>query len=110
MAMTNFYCLKWGTKYGPQYVNRLFNSLKVHYDNPFSFTCLTDDSSGFNSDIIVDKIPTDFNEFPRTQIFTSEKMCYFNTYKHISNYIKTYQNISNIYQKSVNIYQTYINI
>ena len=51
MAMTNFYCLKWGTKYGPQYVNRLFNSLKVHYDNPFSFRIVnvTSDVEIFNN-------------------------------------------------------------
>ncbi len=82
--MTNFYCLKWGTKYNRFYVNRLFNSLKEHYDDPFNFTCLTDNTVGLDKDIIVDPIPTDFSEFPRTQIFTSEKMCYFNSYKHIS--------------------------
>ena len=71
--MTNFYCLKWGTKYNRFYVNRLFNSLKEHYDDPFSFTCLTDNTVGLDKDIIVDPIPTDFSEFPRTQIFTSEK-------------------------------------
>ena len=84
MAVTNFYCLKWGTKYNHYYVNRLFNSLKKHYDKPFNFTCLTEISDGLDPDIKIDTIPEDFAKYPRTQIFTSEKMCYFNTYKHIS--------------------------
>ena len=82
--MTNFYCLKWGTKYNRLYVNRLFKSLKKHYNNPFNFTCLTDNSTGIHPDIKIENIPDDFSEFPRTQIFTSEKMCYFNRYKHIA--------------------------
>ena len=81
--MTNFYCLKWGTKYNRLYVNRLFNSLKENYDYPFRFTCLTDNHVGLDKDIIIDTIPTDFDQFPRTQIFTSEKMCYFNRYKDV---------------------------
>ena len=82
--MTNFYCLKWGTKYNRLYVNRLFKSLKKHYNNSFNFTCLTDNSTGIHPDIKIENIPDDFSEFPRTQIFTSEKMCYFNRYKHIA--------------------------
>ena len=82
--MTNFYCLKWGTKYNRLYVNRLFKSLKKHYNNPFNFTCLTDNSTGIDPDIKIESIPDDFSEFPRTQIFTSEKMCYFDRYKHVS--------------------------
>jgi hypothetical protein len=46
--MINFITLKWGNKYGPEYVNRLHNSLKVHYKKPFSFVCITDDPSDLN--------------------------------------------------------------
>jgi len=82
--MTNFFCLKWGNKYGPEYVNRLFNSLIINYKNSFNFHCLTDNPYGLYKDIEVHKIPDDFSEFPRTKIFTSEKMCYFNDFKNIS--------------------------
>jgi hypothetical protein len=82
--MTNFFCLKWGKKYPPIYVNRLFNSLKVNYNNPFTFHCLTDDSEGLNKDIEIKPIPKTFSEYPRTQIFTSEKMCYFYDYAYLS--------------------------
>ena len=82
--MTNFFCLKWGTKYPPIYVNRLFNSLKVNYNNSFNFHCLTDNSDGLNKDIEIKPIPKTFSEYPRTQIFTSEKMCYFHDYAYLS--------------------------
>jgi len=82
--MTNFFCLKWGTKYPPIYVNRLFNSLKVNYNNSFNFYCLTDNSDGLNKDIEIKPIPKTFSEYPRTQIFTSEKMCYFHDYAYLS--------------------------
>ena len=82
--MTNFFCLKWGDKYPPKYVNRLFNSLKIHYNDSFNFHCLTENSKGLNKDIEIKPIPTTFDEFPRTQIFTSEKMCYFGDYTNMS--------------------------
>lgn len=82
--MTNFFCLKWGTKYSPTYVNRLFNSLKVNYNHSFNFHCLTDNSDGLNKDIEIKPIPKTFSEYPRTQIFTSEKMCYFHDYAYLS--------------------------
>jgi hypothetical protein len=82
--MTNFFCLKWDTKYNSNYVNRLFKSLCKHYKNNFNFYCLTDDGDGLHKDIIVEKLPTKFSKYPRTRIFTSEKMCYFNDYKHLS--------------------------
>ena len=47
------------------------------YQDPFTFHCLTDDSDGIDKDISIKPIPTTFRHFPRTQIFTSEKMCYF---------------------------------
>jgi len=82
--MTNFFCLKWGNKYSYDYVNRLFNSLKKNYKKNFNFHCLTDDSLGLVSDIEIHKLPITFSKYPRTKIFTSEKICYFNDFKKIS--------------------------
>lgn len=42
----NFLCLKWGDKYGPEYVNRLHSSIRRTYSGPFNFHCFTDDVSG----------------------------------------------------------------
>ena len=39
-------CMKWGTKYGPEYVNRLYAMVRRHLSGDFNFVCLTDDSQG----------------------------------------------------------------
>ena len=46
--MMNFICIKWGTKYGPHYVNNLYRMVQENYHNDFTFTCYTDDSTGLN--------------------------------------------------------------
>jgi hypothetical protein len=40
--------MKWGTKYGPEYVNRLYNMAARNITPPFQLICFTDDSSGLN--------------------------------------------------------------
>ena len=44
-------CMKWGTKYGPEYVNRLYGMVSRHLRGPFRFVCLTDNSMGVNPDV-----------------------------------------------------------
>ncbi len=39
-------CVKWGSKYGPEYVNRLHGMVSRHLNGPFRFVCLTDDAKG----------------------------------------------------------------
>ena len=39
-------CMKWGDKYGPEYVNRLYNMVSRHLTLDFQMVCLTDDSTG----------------------------------------------------------------
>lgn len=41
-------CMKWGTKYGPEYVNRLYGMVRRHLAGNFHFVCLTDDAAGIN--------------------------------------------------------------
>ena len=45
------YCFKWGTKYGPEYVNRLYKSVCKNYKGSIVFTCITDDKTGLDSNI-----------------------------------------------------------
>ena len=47
MKTVNVICMKWGSKYGPEYVNTLFSMVKRHLSLPFRFVCLTDDADGF---------------------------------------------------------------
>jgi len=59
-TMVNVVCLKWGTMYGPEYVNRLFNMVSRHLTLPFRFICMTEFTEGLNGDIEVYPLP----EFP----------------------------------------------
>jgi hypothetical protein len=47
----NFVCIKWGTKYPPEYVNHLARSVRRCLTIPYRFVCLTDDPRGIDSDV-----------------------------------------------------------
>lgn len=42
----NIHCVKWGDKYSPDYVNRLYSMVDRHCPGKFDFHCHTDDPSG----------------------------------------------------------------
>lgn len=44
-------CVKWGTMYGPEYVNRLYGMVQRHLSGPFRLVCLTDDASGIRPEV-----------------------------------------------------------
>ena len=50
-------CLKHGTKYSADYVNKLYNMVKRHCTLDYKFVCLTDDTNGLNSDILTVPLP-----------------------------------------------------
>jgi hypothetical protein len=50
-------CMKWGTKYGPEYVNRLYAMARRHLSGDFNFVCLTDDAKGIRSEVQCFPIP-----------------------------------------------------
>lgn len=56
-GVQTFLCMKWGTRYGPQYVNRLWGAIKRQTQNPSRLVCLTDDASGIDGDIDCHPIP-----------------------------------------------------
>lgn len=55
--MINIVCLKWGTKYGPEYVNRLYLGIKRNSTVPFKFWCFTEDATGINKDVTIVGLP-----------------------------------------------------
>ena len=77
----NFFTFKWGDKYGHDYVNRLYHSLKQHCSVPFNFTCITDNPEGIQEEIgLLDYNqigPDSWRVYPQNQIFTREKLCLF---------------------------------
>lgn len=50
-------CMKWGTKYGPEYVNRLYAMVRRHLRGEFQFVCLTDRSEGVRPEVQCLPIP-----------------------------------------------------
>jgi hypothetical protein len=64
MQAVNVLCIKWGNKYGPEYVNKLHSMVSRHLRRPFRFVCLTDDAAGIEPNIEVKPIPAvGFDEF-----------------------------------------------
>lgn len=71
--MMDFYTLKWGDKYGPEYVNRLYGSLKKHYKKPFTLTCYTDNYTTIREEVHVKNIKT-LRKYDTDRVFTYEKL------------------------------------
>jgi hypothetical protein len=49
--------MKWGTKYGADYVNRLYGMVRRHLRGEFDFVCLTDLSAGVRDEVQCLPIP-----------------------------------------------------
>lgn len=49
--MYNVICVKFGTKYDSEYVNKLYKDLKVKAKSAFTFYCYTDDPKGIDQQI-----------------------------------------------------------
>ena len=57
-AERHILCMKWGTKYGPEYVNRLYAMVRRHLSGHFRFVCLTDDARGIHHAVECLSIPS----------------------------------------------------
>lgn len=55
--MYNVISLKWGIKFPPEYVNRLYYGVRRNVTVPFTFHCFTDDSSGVDPNIQIHPLP-----------------------------------------------------
>ncbi|MBP0047196.1 hypothetical protein H9C73_00485 [Marinobacterium sp. AK62] len=49
--MKNFICMKWGSLYGPEYVNRLYAMVRKNASGPIRFVCLTDNAAGVRNEV-----------------------------------------------------------
>lgn len=54
----NIICMKWGSKYGANYVNTLYAMIARHITLPFQLTCFTDDPNGIDSRVRICELPT----------------------------------------------------
>jgi hypothetical protein len=55
--MVNVICMKWGVKYGPDYVNTLRAMLTRHLHQPHRFICFTDDGTGIGPGVEIMPLP-----------------------------------------------------
>jgi len=55
--MQTVICLKWGTRYGPDYVNRLYAGVKRNTNRPLRFICITDDPEGIGTGVEIQPMP-----------------------------------------------------
>tara|TARA_B100000242_G_scaffold308_1_gene263 strand:- start:741 stop:1460 length:720 start_codon:yes stop_codon:yes gene_type:complete len=60
--------MKWGNRYGPEFVNRLYLSIKKHTKRPTQLHCFTDNSKGVHPDILIKPLPK--INLPETISFT----------------------------------------
>ena len=63
--------MKWGKRYGPEFVNRLYSSIKRHTKRPTQLYCFTDDNEGINQEILIKPLPK--INLPRAISFTPWK-------------------------------------
>lgn len=61
-------CIKWGTKYGADYANRLLAMVARNITPPFRMICFTDDATGLHPDFEVRPLPVfDYDAPVRTK-------------------------------------------
>jgi hypothetical protein len=73
----NVLCLKWGTCYGPEYVNRLYAGVKRNLSRPFRFVCVTDDAHGLADGVEAVPFPEDPHVISRPWPNIFVKLCLF---------------------------------
>jgi len=59
----NVICLKWGTVYGPEYINKLYSMVSRHLSLPFRFICMTEHGESLHEKVEVWPLP-EFEEPP----------------------------------------------
>lgn len=57
--ITNVTCIKWGTLFGPEYVNRLYSGVRRNLPGPVRFICMTEHSEGLHPDVEVLALPVE---------------------------------------------------
>ena len=55
----NIMCIKWGTLFGPEYVNRLYSGVRRNMARPVRFMCMTEETGGLHPDIEVLDLPVE---------------------------------------------------
>ncbi|MCH2095201.1 MAG: glycosyl transferase [Rhodobacteraceae bacterium] len=59
MTLANIICIKWGTVFGPEYVNRLYSGVRRNIDYPVRFMCMTEHAEGLHPQVEVLPLPSE---------------------------------------------------
>ena len=51
MTAKQVLCMKWGTTYGSDYVNKLYAMVRANTTGPLRFVCMTDDKTGIRAEV-----------------------------------------------------------
>jgi len=71
MQPVNIICIKWGKKYGSDYVNTLYSMVSRNISLPYRFVCFTDDAEGIRDEVEVKPIPEiGFEDFDQRKPWT----------------------------------------
>lgn len=72
----NIITLKWGNRYGSDYVNRLASAVRRHTKSPVQIICFTDDTTGIDPSVQTFPIPT--IDLPGLDMYSGwRKICLF---------------------------------
>ncbi len=59
MTTANVICIKWGTLFGPEYVNRLYSGARRNLSRPVRFFCMTEHGGGIHPDVEILPLPVE---------------------------------------------------
>lgn len=59
MARATIICIKWGTLFGADYVNRLYSGVRRNLSCPVRFICMTEETAGLHPDVEVLPLPVE---------------------------------------------------
>ena len=57
MSSVNIICMKWGDKFPPEYVNRLYAMVSRNLTRPFRFVCFTEKGEGIRTEVEIQPLP-----------------------------------------------------
>lgn len=57
MNEVNIICMKWGDKFPPEYVNKLYSMVKKNITLPFKFVCFTENKNGIRPEVEILPLP-----------------------------------------------------
>ncbi|WP_333714212.1 glycosyl transferase [Yoonia sp.] len=76
MTEKNVICIKWGTAFGPEYVNRLYRGVRRHISGDLRFLCVTDDRAGIRPEVeIVPLISEPFHASMMEALAQAPRQC-----------------------------------